>query len=76
MLEQTQVDVVLTDVVMPGMSGIELADVVKQRWSDVPVILATGYSEELIAKRPDFPSITKPFTSAHLHQALASALNF
>ena len=75
LLEQTQVDVVLTDVVMPGMSGIELADVVKQRWSDVPVILATGYSEELIAKRPDFPSITKPFTSAHLHQALASALN-
>ena len=75
LLEKTRVDVVLTDVVMPGMSGIELADLIKQRWSHVPVILATGYSEELIAKRPDFPSITKPFTSTHLHKALASALH-
>lgn len=49
-------DVVLTDVVMPGMNGIELADTIKERWTDVPVILATGYSDELIAKRPEYPS--------------------
>jgi CheY-like chemotaxis protein len=74
MLEGTSVDVVLTDVVMPGMSGIELADTIKKRWSSVPVILATGYSDELVSKRPEYPSITKPFTSAHLQEALASAL--
>ena len=74
MLEGTSVDVVLTDVVMPGMSGIELADTIKKRWGSVPVILATGYSDELVSKRPEYPSITKPFTSAHLQEALASAL--
>ena len=74
-LEQNRVDAVITDVVMPGMSGIELADTIKERWKDVPVILATGYSDELIATRPDHPSIAKPFTSAHLQEALSTALS-
>jgi signal transduction histidine kinase len=74
LLEDTSVDVVITDVVMPGMNGIELADTIKKRWSHVPVILATGYSDELVSIRPEYPSITKPFTSAHLQEALASAL--
>lgn len=74
LLEDTSVDVVITDVVMPGMNGIELADTIKKRWSHVPVILATGYSDELVSNRPEYPAITKPFTSAHLQEALASAL--
>ena len=75
LLEDTSVEVVITDVVMPGMNGIELADTIKKRWRDLPVILATGYSDELIEKRPEYPSITKPFTSVHLQEALASALH-
>jgi CheY-like chemotaxis protein len=72
--DATRVDLVLTDVVMPGMSGIELADAIRERWPTLPVILATGYSDELVAKRPEFPSIAKPFTSADLQDAIASAL--
>jgi len=72
-LETNSVDVVITDVVMPGKSGIELADEISKRWT-VPVILATGYSEELVTKRPEYPSIAKPFTSAQLQEALGSAL--
>ena len=75
LLEKTSVDVVITDVVMPGMSGIELADTIKKRWSDVPVILATGYSHELVAKRPEYPYIAKPFNSVRLQEVLASALS-
>jgi PAS domain S-box-containing protein len=74
LLETNSIDVVITDVVMPGMSGIELADEIGKRWSDVPVILATGYSDELLAKRPEYPSITKPFTSVHLREALGAVL--
>jgi FixJ family two-component response regulator len=59
---------------MPGMNGIELADEISKRWSDLPVILATGYSDEFVAKRPEYPSIAKPFTSAHLQEALEAAL--
>ena len=73
-LETNSVDVVITDVVMPGMSGIELADEISKRWTDVPVILATGYSDELVAKRPQYPSIAKPFNSAQLQEALGLAL--
>ena len=75
LLEDTSVEVVVTDVVMPGMSGIELADTIKKRWRDLPVILATGYSDELVEKRPEYPSISKPFTSVHLQEALVSALH-
>ena len=73
-LETNPVDVVITDVVMPGMNGIELADEISKRWSAVPVILATGYSDELVTKRPEYPCIAKPFTSAHLQEALGAAL--
>ncbi len=38
-------DLLLTDVVMPGMSGIDLADAVEQRWPDLPVVLMSGYME-------------------------------
>ena len=73
-LETNPVDVVITDVVMPGMSGIELADEISKRWSGVPVILATGYSDELVARRPEYPAIAKPFTSVHLQEALGAVL--
>ncbi len=38
-----EVDVVLTDVVMPRMGGMELATMVKARKPDIPIILMTGY---------------------------------
>ena len=40
-------DLVLTDVVMPGMSGLELADAIDKLHPRVPVLLTTGYSDEI-----------------------------
>jgi signal transduction histidine kinase len=40
-------DAVFSDVVMPGMSGLELADQLGQEAPDLPVILTTGYSDEI-----------------------------
>ena len=40
-------DVVFTDVVMPGMTGIELAQEIRRRHFDLPVVLTSGYSHVL-----------------------------
>ena len=40
-------DVVFSDVVMPGMTGIELAQEIRRRYPDLPVVLTSGYSHVL-----------------------------
>lgn len=40
-----KVDVLFTDVVMPGMSGIELSEEVRVRFPDMKILLATGFAE-------------------------------
>jgi YesN/AraC family two-component response regulator len=37
-------DIVLSDVVMPGMGGIKLAEALARKQPELPVVLATGYS--------------------------------
>ncbi len=44
-LEERKIDIVLTDIKMPKMSGIELFDVIQERWPHCKVIFLTGYSE-------------------------------
>nr|CAA9289015.1 metal dependent phosphohydrolase [uncultured Armatimonadetes bacterium] len=50
MLRERAYDLVLSDVVMPGLSGLELADAVSRRHPDVPVVLLTGHSHADLAK--------------------------
>jgi CheY-like chemotaxis protein len=40
-------DLLLTDLTMPELTGLELAETVKQKRSDLPVILCTGYSDQI-----------------------------
>jgi CheY-like chemotaxis protein len=59
-----QVDVVFSDVVMPGsLSGIDLARALRRRWPELPVVLATGYTERQVAL-PDVPILAKPYDIA------------
>ncbi len=44
-LEQQSIDLVLTDLLMPAMSGTELSRRIKERWSQLPVILYSGVNE-------------------------------
>jgi CheY-like chemotaxis protein len=44
-LEQRPVDLVLTDLLMPGISGTELARKIKRRWPLLPVVLYSGVNE-------------------------------
>jgi CheY-like chemotaxis protein len=59
---EPKIDLVITDQVMPGMTGPELARHIRQMKPKMPMILATGYSEVL--QHPDLPDmlrINKPY---------------
>ena len=74
-LEQEPFDVVFSDVVMPYRSGIELAQIVSERHPGLPVVLATGYSEELVkGAAADREILSKPYGAESLSAALARAL--
>ncbi|MDB4899193.1 MAG: sensor protein, partial [Gemmatimonadetes bacterium] len=68
-------DVVLTDSVMPGQSGQELADILGAERPEIPVILMSGYSEEAVRNSRGLPArvvfLEKPFSG----QMLARTLN-
>ncbi|MFC5405931.1 response regulator [Cohnella soli] len=42
-LNRTKIDIVLTDIHMPGMNGIQLLENIKTRWPDCKVVFLTGY---------------------------------
>ena len=44
----TPIDLLLTDIVMPGMSGAELADRLERERPDVRILFMTGYAEEVV----------------------------
>jgi signal transduction histidine kinase len=69
-------DVVFSDVVMPGMGGLRLSEILKQEQPKLPVILATGYSQEIAESGSgDRPVILKPYRLSTLSEALAAALH-
>lgn len=72
------IDLLLTDVLMPGMSGVELAQKLRERLPGLPVVFMTGYATEMLAKQglhPDAGSfIAKPFGTEALRKAIREAL--
>ncbi|MGQ9365419.1 ATP-binding protein [Azospirillum sp. ST 5-10] len=68
------VDVVVTDQVMPGMTGIQLATAIRGQRPDLPIVLATGYAELPDgAHRAFSQQLRKPFRPNELALALARA---
>jgi signal transduction histidine kinase/CheY-like chemotaxis protein len=69
-------DVVFSDVVMPGMGGLRLAEILAAEQPALPVVLATGYSQEIAESGSgDRPVILKPYRLSTLSEALAAALH-
>ena len=63
-------DLLITDHVMPGMTGTELAHAVRQRSPALRVLVISGYAEES-GIDPKLPRLTKPFLQADLAAQLA-----
>lgn len=69
-------DVVVTDVVMPGMSGIELARELRLRWPGIAIVYVSGYPRDVVDQHGemDGPLVEKPFSVDALQTAIAQAL--
>jgi DNA-binding NtrC family response regulator len=76
-LEKNDIDVVLTDLMMPDMDGIELLRNIKEKWPGVEVIIMTGYGTVKTAVRAMkigvFDYIEKPFTPDDLLSLIRKA---
>jgi PAS domain S-box-containing protein len=66
------IDLVFSDIVMPGkMDGLAFARRVRKMRPDLPILLATGYSDAAANVRGDFPILRKPYEIHQLSQAIA-----
>ena len=67
--------VIFSDVVMPGMGGIQLGEEVRRSYPDVPVILTSGYSHVLAQNgRHGFELLHKPYSLEQLSRVLRKAV--
>ena len=74
LLENGQaVDLVITDHAMPGMSGSDLADILRSRYPTIGVVIASGYSELPTEANagPRVPKLSKPFAQSDLARVVA-----
>jgi PAS domain S-box-containing protein len=70
-----KVDVVLTDLAMPEMSGVELTRIIRINDPALPVILVTGcHSPEILSEFGDDEILQKPFADEELFKKISSAL--
>jgi PAS domain S-box-containing protein len=68
-------DVVFTDVIMPGMNGVELAQTIRERHPGLPVVLTSGYSEVLASEGTHgFELLKKPYSVEALSRMLRKAI--
>ena len=77
--EYNSVSLVLTDVVMPGMNGRELAEEARRRQASLKFLYMTGYSRNAIVHQgrldPDVELIQKPLTSEQLAHSVRQVLD-
>ncbi len=75
------IDLIVTDVVMPGKNGREIVDEIRRRYPGIPALFISGYTDDEVVKRGVFAStdafLQKPFTPAVLtrkvHELLSQA---
>jgi two-component system cell cycle sensor histidine kinase/response regulator CckA len=76
---RAEIKLLLTDVVMPGMNGRELADRLRNLCPHIRVLYMSGYSHDVIAERgavaPDTRLVEKPFSSEALLRHVRDVLD-
>jgi putative two-component system response regulator len=79
-IQKSPVDVVLTDIKMPGMTGVELLGMIHKFDPQIPVVLMTAYAELDVAvdaiKKGAFDFITKPYNADYLVHTIEKAVKY
>ena len=71
-IDGDDIDVVFSDIVMPGkMDGVKLAQAIKERRPDLPILLTTGYSQSAKDVSGNFAVLRKPYQLHELSEELA-----
>lgn len=72
--QQTRIDLLVTDVGLPGMNGRQLADQAREIWPGLKVLFMTGYAEGAALSQdflePGMEMVTKPFDLQHVTQRI------
>jgi PAS domain S-box-containing protein len=71
---EPDINLVITDMAMPQMSGAQLAHAIRLINPALPIILATGYAERLEGFAAHLPRLSKPFTQLNLVEIIARAM--
>jgi CheY-like chemotaxis protein/anti-sigma regulatory factor (Ser/Thr protein kinase) len=69
--KEDSIDLVITDEIMPGMTGTELAKAIRAEWPEVSTILASGFAETPL-DRGRLPRLRKPFSQTELAESISS----
>ena len=79
-LEAESYDVVLTDISMPGLSGLELLGHIRQKYAETPVIIISGIGDQEHArgliKLGAFDFLLKPFTLEVVEKSVRRAVEY
>ncbi|WP_424813433.1 response regulator [Roseococcus sp. YIM B11640] len=75
LLDERPVDLLITDLSMPGMDGAELARIARDRQPGLPVLVATGYSELPSGLDANLSFLRKPYEKSRLQAAIQKALD-
>ena len=79
-LEADVYDVVLTDISMPGLSGVELLGHIRQKFSETPVIIISGIDDrehaQGLIKLGAFDFVMKPFTLEKVEMSVKRAIEY
>jgi CheY-like chemotaxis protein len=78
-LEHKTVDVLISDIIMPGMDGYQLAAIVKEKYPDIKIQLASGFTDnrnmDMVDESLQQNLLSKPFNSQTLLQRIHVLLN-
>ncbi len=70
-----QIDALVTDYAMPGMTGVELATKAREINPGLPILLATGYADLPSGTTTDLPRLSKPYQQTELANQIGRLLS-
>lgn len=71
--QDEKIDLVVTDHAMPHLTGMQLVEILREKWPQLRVVIATGYAELPADSRASFIKLAKPFGQTELARAIMDA---